>query len=311
MIKIDGAKVRAIREAKGLTQLYIATAVEVTTDTVSRWGNKRYPTIQKENGLKLAEALEVDLSEILDATELEPQQRVDDAVETLPPTSGSNENQLLEEGKTVVRWHHKIGHLGIVVISLVFVTIGFYLYSSFTNHPATPEIIVTRIVAPHFVAGRPFPVFLQVAKTTTKPVSIILKEQLPPECRLESASPSLSGSGDNVIKWLTKVSSSSLFFFTVITDPAFNGSLDFSGIAKDAHGDEAINIGGSNKAEAGFHHWADSDGDNRISDEEILAVYDLLSGDTSEIIDLDLLEEMWLGDGYLWQSEQQQFSIVQ
>lgn len=71
MIRIDGTKIRQIREQKGLTQLYIATAVEVTTDTVSRWENKRYPSIKKENALKLAQALEVDLSELMES-ESEP-----------------------------------------------------------------------------------------------------------------------------------------------------------------------------------------------------------------------------------------------
>jgi len=28
-------------------------------------------------------------------------------------------------------------------------------------------------------------------------------------------------------------------------------------------------------------------------------------------LDLDLLEEMWLGEGYVWQPELQQFSIIQ
>ncbi|MBW2329248.1 MAG: helix-turn-helix transcriptional regulator [Deltaproteobacteria bacterium] len=46
MIRIDGAKVRQLREDRGLTQLYMATAVEVTTDTISRWENRRYPTIR-------------------------------------------------------------------------------------------------------------------------------------------------------------------------------------------------------------------------------------------------------------------------
>ena len=72
MVKIDGSKVRQIREQKGLTQLYIATAVEVTTDTVSRWENKSYPSIKKENGLRLAEALEVPLEEILESAAEEP-----------------------------------------------------------------------------------------------------------------------------------------------------------------------------------------------------------------------------------------------
>jgi DNA-binding transcriptional regulator YiaG len=42
MVKIDGSRVRIIRESKGLTQLYIATVVGVTTDTISRWENRRY-----------------------------------------------------------------------------------------------------------------------------------------------------------------------------------------------------------------------------------------------------------------------------
>ena len=64
MVKIDGSKVRSLREAKGLTQLYIATVVGVTTDTISRWENKRYPSIKEENALKLAESLEVSLDEM-------------------------------------------------------------------------------------------------------------------------------------------------------------------------------------------------------------------------------------------------------
>jgi DNA-binding transcriptional regulator YiaG len=47
MVKIDGSKVKQLREQNGLTQLYVATAVQVTTDTISRWENKRYPTIKK------------------------------------------------------------------------------------------------------------------------------------------------------------------------------------------------------------------------------------------------------------------------
>ncbi len=65
MIKIDGARARHLRESQGLTQLYIATAVGVTTDTISRWENGRYSNIKRDNGVRLAEALEVSLEEIL------------------------------------------------------------------------------------------------------------------------------------------------------------------------------------------------------------------------------------------------------
>jgi transcriptional regulator with XRE-family HTH domain len=55
---LDGAAVRRIREEKRLTQLYVAKVVGVTTDTISRWENNRYPTVRRENLFKLAEALE-------------------------------------------------------------------------------------------------------------------------------------------------------------------------------------------------------------------------------------------------------------
>lgn len=58
-------QIRTIRETKKLTQLYVASVVGVTTDTISRWENNRYPTIKRDNAEKLAAALEVELTEIL------------------------------------------------------------------------------------------------------------------------------------------------------------------------------------------------------------------------------------------------------
>ncbi len=37
MVRISGEKLRSLREQQELTQLYLATAVEVTTETISRW----------------------------------------------------------------------------------------------------------------------------------------------------------------------------------------------------------------------------------------------------------------------------------
>ena len=64
-VAIDGGRIKAIREAKKLTQLYVASVVGVTTDTISRWENNRYPTIRRDNAEKLATALEVELEQIL------------------------------------------------------------------------------------------------------------------------------------------------------------------------------------------------------------------------------------------------------
>src|SRR6185369_18076233 len=65
VVSIDGNKIRTIREANKLTQLYVASVVGVTTDTISRWENNRYPSIKRDNALRLAGALEVDLAAIL------------------------------------------------------------------------------------------------------------------------------------------------------------------------------------------------------------------------------------------------------
>ncbi len=303
MVKIDGARVRAIREQKGLTQLYVATVVEVTTDTVSRWENKRYPSIKKENGLKLAEALEVELNEILDSGESTVPMRDDAGADISDPAA--------EKTPESSAWSKKPGHLGILVILSAMLGTGWALVHYLTPPAPASLTTVTRIVSPHFIPGRPLPVFLKVANPSPEAVSIILKEELPPSATLKASFPSSAGKQDGTIRWLTQITGSSLFYYTIITDASFNGTLSFSGNVRDGHGSEAIEIRGANSSRAGVHHWADSDGDNRISDEEILEVYDLLANDSSAQLDLDLLEEMWLGDGYLWQPEQQKFSILE
>ncbi len=311
MVKIDGSKIRAIREEKGLTQLYVATAVEVTTDTVSRWENKRYPTIKKENGLKLAEALEVELSEILDSTETPPlsaEAGITEAADSASPPSPTIPEV---KGLESLAWYRKSGHLSLIILLLVLIGAAWFALRHLAPEPPLPRTEARRIVSPHFIAGRPLPVFLQITNPSEEEISIILKEDLPPGTTVGGSFPLSSGSHNGTIKWLTKISGSSLFYYTITTDKSYNGSLAFSGTIQDGHSEEPIAIDGHNSSTPGLHHWADIDGDNRISDEEILEVYDLLAHDTPAPLDLDLLEEMWLGEGYVWQPELQQFSIIQ
>ena len=64
-VQLDGSAIRRIREEQKLTQYYIAKVVGVTTDTVSRWENNRYPSVRRDNAILLAEALEVPVENIL------------------------------------------------------------------------------------------------------------------------------------------------------------------------------------------------------------------------------------------------------
>ena len=318
MIQIDGARIRAIREAKGLTQLYIATAVDVTTDTVSRWENKRYPTIKKENGLKLARALEVELEEILDGDD-ESSESIDTSEPPAPGIKSSapgtdigdgEKEAVLTAQRSQPRWYNSIGHLTIVITSVLLICGALVFYRMLNIDGGAATVSVTRIISPHFIAGQPLPVFLHIDKPDENTVSVILKESLPPGASLESALPRLSGSSETEIKWLTKLSHPALFFYTVVTTPAFSGELHFSGVVKNGSDDSAVAISGDTRSAPGSHHWADTDRDNRISDEEILVIYDLLSDNSGQVIDLDQLEEMWLGEGYVWNPDQQSFTII-
>ena len=310
MVKIDGAKVRAIREQKGLTQLYVATVVEVTTDTVSRWENKRYPTIKKENGLKLAEALEVDLSDILDITEVEESAGNDDpAAEKEPLRVASPSPPAAAPAASA--WYGKPGHLGLLILIIAVIATIWAGLHYLAPGPALSRTTVTRIVSPHFIPGRPLPVFLKITSSSPESASIILKEEVPPGSTLTASAPPSSGTQGGTIKWLTKVTGSQLFYYTITTDPSFSGTLSFSGSIRDGNDSQETEVDGSSSSSVGLHHWADTDGDNRISDEEILEVYDLVANDSPSPLDLDLLEEIWLGEGYLWHADQQQFSIIE
>src|ERR1700674_4404655 len=88
VVAVDGVKIKSIRETKKLTQLYVASVVGVTTDTISRWENNRYPTIRRDNAEKLATALEVGLAEIL-------RQEVAVAVEVAAPPGEPARRNLL------------------------------------------------------------------------------------------------------------------------------------------------------------------------------------------------------------------------
>jgi transcriptional regulator with XRE-family HTH domain len=316
MVKIDGSKVRAIREAKGLTQLYVATVVEVTTDTVSRWENRKYPAIKKENALKLALALEVELEDILDRAEASPLEDGREPAASPPPRQSRSPAQEAALGGTAKRSSRVKVAIALLAAALGFLTalIVFLIHRQADKRPEPAPIALRRIVAPHFIAGQSLPVFLVAENQADREVSLIIREKLPPGCRLLTASPPLSGahSSDNTLKWLTKISGDGLIGFSVVTEPHFQGSLTFSGILKEANSARtAAEIGGNTTSVAGLHHWADTDGDNRISDAEILAVYDLVSEEGQALVNLDLLEEIWLGDGYIWQPELQKFTIIQ
>jgi len=300
MVKIDGDKVKLLREQKGLTQLYVATVVQVTTDTISRWENKRYPAIKKENGLRLAEALEVDLEEILKIDD-EPEEQGD-----TPPspsvTTNSRQTTPVKSRLPMV--------VSISALAALLAGVFGYVFL-FQEKPVA--ISAKRFIPLQCTAGQPFPVAIEVDIDGSGPLAVIVKEQLPEGMTIKASAPPLPTSGpkNSSLKWLKKAEGKALFTYIATLSQTLPAEQTLSGsVATGNDGGQSFPITGPSTISLTTFHWADSDGDNMISDQEILTVYDQY-GDLEKLgIDIDLIEEIWLGSGYRWNEKKKKYEIL-
>lgn len=299
MVKIDGSRVRRLRESKGLTQLYIATVVGVTTDTISRWENRRYPAIKEENALKLAEALEVSLEEFLDTED----EAVAQTEEPDTPVSGASRTR----AKRTILW---------LLLLIIILLLPFVWYRM---QPAAPDTITaTRLLPSHIPPGQPFPVIIHVTTKQQSPLSLILREMLPAGSEpLVSAPPFTSfDKKTETLKWISRTTGQVTTFVYMgqrRAQPAGSGgytSLRFSGSVN--LGDKkspAVSITGSQILPIADYHWADTNRDNRIDDEEILAAYDKFSALDAINYDWQQLDDIWAASGYYWDGAQQKYIL--
>jgi|GEM_PF-181654 len=328
MVAINGAAIRRIREEKGLTQLYVATVVGVTTDTISRWENRRYPNIKKENALKLAEALESGLAEIL-----EPSAHSEDALPAdIPPPSpdnpepetiaapglqepGSPESPLPPESPP--KHGSKTAPKSLILAGSIFVLIlaAIALFRWWQGLTEEGKVRALRIMPTHAAPGAAFPVIIQVESEDEQPLSLIIKETLPPACQVIQTVPQASSQvGDPpVLKWIAKANGKQMYAYMakLKADTAF-GSRHFlnGGITRRSGSKSVTVVEGWNELLASPHHWADENRDGRIDDEELLAMYELF--DVAEKLNFsrDRIEKIWAADGYRWNPEARDYLIV-
>lgn len=299
MIKIDGEKIKKLREEQGLTQLYMAAAVEVTTDTISRWENKRYPTIKQENAAKLAEALGVALEDIL-LKEDSPSDAVDADTEV---QSGTQRPPLRRH-----RLRQRLLLLGLVIlIGVSLIPVWVYYHKS-----STPSgLRAVRIMPPRTIPGMPFPVVVEISHNSSTPTSIIIKEFLPEGCKvLQVSPPDGSATGTDELKWISKLQGTQRFSYLASIEGAHSTAITFSGTVSTARSEGSINVAGKKEIALGRHHWADLDADGSISDQEILVVFDYYSDIDDFVINIEFIEKMWLGSHYSWDEENNQITIT-
>jgi len=309
MIKIDGGKIRRLRESKGLTQLYIATYVGVTTDTISRWENKRYQTIKRGNAVKLAEALEIDLEGILDTEQVETETS-DSASEKMgasPPVSLSATG----EKKRFLPF------LFIAAVLFVFFLAGIMLFTGKKREIPVPQVITAyRLFPSHCTPNSLFPVSIRVSISGAEPVSLIIREELPAGLKVVQGKPPFTAidNGGSTIKWLAKATQKETTFLYLCKTPSTTPAghkLYFSGTVTQKQMAPVIIEPQNASLEIEPFHWADTNKDLKISDEEILSVYDNFSEFEGMGIDFDLIEEIWSANGYRWDEKRQQFIVVQ
>ena len=279
-LAIDGSRIRSIRETKKLTQLYVASVVGVTTDTISRWENNRYPSIKRDNAQKLADALEVPLEEIL-------RPEASDAPEPLPESPPPRPPR---------RW---LFPLLLASGALALVTLLFFLL-----RPSPPAPAAVRW-APRFAApGEIVPVQIKVDRRAASPFGFILRERLPSGTRLLSSLPAPSSAGSEA-KWLVPSGGNPATVSYTLkipaplpsgSDAAFNGEVVIHG----GSSNRIEPVGGNASIHIGAYHWADYNGDGRIDDDEIMTAYYICEEMKGLGLDWKTIEAIWSGKGYRW-----------
>ncbi|MCX5864822.1 MAG: helix-turn-helix transcriptional regulator [Deltaproteobacteria bacterium] len=326
MVNIDGAKIRRIREEKSLTQLYVATVVGVTTDTISRWENRRYPTIKKENAVKLAEALESLMTDIIDhgqpTSPAEPQSPLacapPEQEQPTPPPDTADEPAGQEpppahEPTAPPTPRLRPRPVGLLLLALVGLALPWW----YLGNGEDGQVTAVRTLPVHATPGIPFPVVIEVTTTASRPFSLILKETLPPDCIPAQGKPQFTNQETDppVLKWIGKITGGhAVYSYLAKLKPEANMETvhQFSGgVTVRSDDNPSIPVSGNDSLQASPFHWADSNSDGRIDDEELLFVNETYGSIEGLHFGKKLIEEIWAAKGYRWNPGTRSYDILQ
>ncbi|MFO7982125.1 MAG: helix-turn-helix transcriptional regulator [Desulfuromonadales bacterium] len=286
-VHLDGSAVRRIREEKKLTQLYVAKVVGVTTDTISRWENNRYPSMKRSNAIRLAEALEVELEDIL---RIEVEMERDRFESLFSPR----------------RW------VGLILAILVLIGVAAWHYTVRLDDTVA-NVRARRFLPNYATPGTIIPVrvHLEIEK---EEAGFILRERFPKGWKLIEASPPPSSldNVDGIARWIVKPDADQdiIAYRLKVDDGESEGSKrKFVGeVVADPHGSgQSQSVAGHHVVGVDYYHWADSNGDGMISDWEVLRASDTADEMQQTHLDWNLIEDIWDAGSYSWDPETQLF----
>lgn len=288
-VQLDGSAIRRIREEQKLTQFYIAKVVGVTTDTVSRWENNRYPSVRRDNAIQLAEALEVPVENILL-----------DAESTRKHVANSRSSRIM---------------YAIVGSVILLISFGLYFFLNRTQ-VVDYHISAHRLLPPHATVATQLPVRVLIDITGIVD-GMVLRENFPQGFKLIEASP-IPSSLDNVegsARWILQtITEPLLVSYLLQPDPTietgeklvFQGDLIVS--SKGQNVTSAIQ--GEASIPVDIYHWADANRDLVIDDGEALDASVTSIAMKNVHVDWDLIEEIWDAGSYRLDSGKQKFIAV-
>ncbi len=292
-LKIDGEVIRRLREEQGLTQLYVAKVVGVTSDTISRWENNRYPSIKTANARRLAAALEVEVEAIV-------QQSADEDI-AQPPEPVQQKH--LSKIKVVL-----------FGIAIIVVTMALMLVWRLLSAPS-PDVRAERLLPSYAAPGTEVPVKLTFTGSAAR---IVVREQIPTGWELVAALPEPDSfdPASGLMRWILEVGQDpvSIHYLTMVAEQAplhslqkFSGELVLRSEIPE-HGRTAMV--GANELVIGHVHWADLNADNRIDDDEMLDASYLAESAGTLSLGMEKLEKLWMAEHYYWDPDVKDFIEV-
>lgn len=282
-VKLDGDAIRNIREEKKLTQLYVAKVVGVTTDTVSRWENNRYPSVRRENAEQLAEALEVSVSAVL---------RSEEVAEQLPEPAGRHR-----------RWW--VAGIGAALLLLV-------IYLFWPSAPLHSAVTVERLLPVYAASQTIIPVRLHL-HIEPGVDGLVLRENFPAGWQLVEGAPPPSSLDniDGTARWIIQQIEPEMrisYLLRVGPKPAAGQAL-FGGeiVASQQGSNQTFVVAGTDQLEVAPFHWADHNGDLVIDDSEALEASVASVEMKQTHLDWNTVERIWDAGSYRFDSEKGTF----